>query len=102
MLPKKASTSSAIRRRKNLSPPKKERKVWEMNLLETSSAKSLLYTVYFYNGKIFGLQGGDHRNIVLNNFELESNFIKFEENYCKKFHGGVSDLNIFPEQLRKA
>ena len=32
-----------------------ERKFWEMNLLGTSSAKSLLYTVYFYNGKIFGL-----------------------------------------------
>ena len=32
-----------------------ERKLWEMNLLGTSSAKSLLYTVYFYNGKIFGL-----------------------------------------------
>ena len=67
-----------------------ERKFWEMNLLETSSAKSLLYTVYFYNGKIFGLQGGDHRDIVLNNFELESNFIKFQENSCKTFHGGVS------------
>ena len=50
-----------------------ERKFWEMNLLGTSSAKSLLYTVYFYNGKIFGLRGGDHRNIVLNNFELGSN-----------------------------
>ena len=34
---------------------KEERKFWEMNLLRTSSAKSLLYTVYFYNGKIFGL-----------------------------------------------
>ena len=64
-----------------------EGKFWEMNLLGTSSAKSLLYTVYSYNGKIFGLQGGDHRNIVLNNFELGSNFIK----------SLIS--NIFPEQL---
>ena len=47
----------------------------EMNLLGMSSAKSLLYRVYFYNGNIFGLRGGDHRNIVLNNFELGS--IKF-------------------------
>ena len=35
----------------------KERKFWEMNLLGTSSAKSLLYTVHFYNGKMFGLRG---------------------------------------------
>ena len=52
----------------------KEIKFWEMNLLGTSSAKSLLYTVYFYNGKIFRLRGGDHRNIVFNNFELGSIF----------------------------
>ena len=32
-----------------------ERKFWEMNLLGTSSAKSSLYTVYLYNGNIFGL-----------------------------------------------
>ena len=32
-----------------------ERKFWETNLLGTSAVKSLLYTVYFYNGKIFGL-----------------------------------------------
>ena len=77
-----------------------ERKFWEMNLLGTSSAKSLLYTVYYYNGKIFGLRGGDHRNVVLNNFELGSNFIKFQENCCKTFHGGVSDLKYIPRTVK--
>ena len=33
-----------------------ERKSWEINLLRTSSAKSSLYTMYFYNGKICGLR----------------------------------------------
>ena len=55
-----------------------ENKFWEINLLGTGSAKSLLNTGHFYNGKIFGLRGGDHRNIAINNFELGSNFIKFE------------------------
>ena len=63
-----------------------------MNLLGTSSAKSLLYTVYFYKRNIFGLKGGDQRNIVLNNFELGSIFINFQENSCETFHGGISDL----------
>ena len=40
-----------------------ERKFWEMNLLGTSSAKSLLYTVYFYNGKIFGLMLRSRREL---------------------------------------
>ena len=48
-----------------------ERKFWEINLLRTSSSKSLLYTMYFYNGKIFGSRGGEHRNIVLNNFSKD-------------------------------
>ena len=52
---------------------------WEMKLLGTTSAKSLLNTMYFYNGKIFGLRGGDHRKIVVNNFVIGPNFIKFEE-----------------------
>ena len=71
-----------------------------MNLLGTSSAKSLLYTVYFYNGKILGLRGGDHRNIVLNYFELGSSFIKFQENSCKTFHGGVSDLKYIHRTVK--
>ena len=69
-------------------------------LLGTSSAKSLLYTVYFYNGKICGLRGGDHRNIVLNIFELGSNSIKFQENSCKTLHGGVSDLKYIPRTVK--
>ena len=85
---------------KEFVPAQEERKFWEMNLLGTSSVKSLLYTVYFYNGKIFGLQGGDHRNIVLHNFELRSNFIKFQENSCKTFHGGISDLKYIPKTVK--
>ena len=45
-----------------------------------STAKSLLNSVYFYNGKLFGLRGGEHRRLVLNNFEVGSNFVKFQEN----------------------
>ena len=56
--------------------------------------------MYFYNGKIFGLRGGDHRNIVLNNFELGSNFSKFQENSSKTFHGGVSDLEYIPRTVK--
>ena len=77
-----------------------ERKFSEMNLLRTSSAKPLLYRMYFYNGKIFGVRGGDQRNIVLNNFELGSSFIKFQENSWKTFHGGISDLKYFPRTVK--
>ena len=53
---------------------------WNLNLLGMSTAKSLLNTVHFYNGKLFGLRGGEHRCLVLTNFEVGFNFVKFEEN----------------------
>ena len=62
-------------------------------LLGCQSAKSLLNTVNYYNGKLFGLRGGEHRNTVAN-FELGNNFIRFEENVAKTFHGGLTDLNM--------
>ena len=33
----------------------REELLWGFNLLRTSTAKSLLNTVYFYNGKLLGL-----------------------------------------------
>ena len=77
-----------------------ENKFWEMGLLGCQSAKSLLNTVYFYNGKLFGLRGGEHRNITVANFELGSNFIRFEENVAKTFHGGLTDLKYEPRVVK--
>jgi len=35
-----------------------EQLFWRNGLLGQSTAKSLLNSIYFYNGKIFGLRGG--------------------------------------------
>ena len=35
-----------------------ESKSWELGLLGCQSTKSLLNTVNYYNGKLFGLRGG--------------------------------------------
>ena len=66
-----------------------EKKFWTMGLLGKNSVKSLLNVVYFYNGKLFGLRASEHRNICLNNFEIGDNYIRFEENVSKTFHGGL-------------
>ena len=75
---------------------KEENKFCEMGLLGCQSAKSLLNTVYFYNRKLLGLRGGEHRNITVANFELGSNSIHFEENVAKTFHGGLTNLKYEP------
>ena len=65
---------------KNKKEEKEEELFWNLNLLGMATAKSLLNTVYFYNGRLFGLRGGEHRSLVLTNFEVGFNFVKFEEN----------------------
>ena len=38
-----------------------ELELWRQNLLGGHSAESLLNTLYFYNGKLFGLRANEHR-----------------------------------------
>ena len=47
-----------------------EEKFWSAGLFGSGTAKLLLDTIYFYNGKMFGLRGGEHRKICVNNFSL--------------------------------
>ena len=43
---------------------------------------------------------GEHRNITVANFQLGSNFIRFEENVAKTFHGGLTDLKYEPRVVK--
>jgi hypothetical protein len=77
-----------------------EKLFWGKQLLGMKTAKTLLNTVYYYNGKLFGLRGGEHRNLTLQNFELGPNFIKYQENVSKTFHGGLKDLKYEPKSKK--
>ena len=45
----------------------------------TGSSNSLFNTVYFYNGKLFGLRGGEHRNITVRNIRVSDDCLRFEK-----------------------
>ena len=45
--------------------------LWDMALLVANAAELLLNTVYFYNGKLFGLRAGEQRLIRLSNIVVE-------------------------------
>jgi len=49
---------------------------------------------------MFRLRGGEHRKNCANNFSIGPNIINFEENLCKTFHGGVTDLKYEPRKVR--
>ena len=69
---------------------------WSKGLFGQSSARSLLNTAYFCYGKLFGLRASEQRSITLGNIRVLDDFIKFEENVSKSFHGGVCDFEIHP------
>ena len=66
--------------------------LWRQNLLGGHSAESLLNTLYFYNGKLFGLRANEHRLLRISNIVLVDNLIIFDETLSKTFHGGLKDL----------
>ena len=72
---------------------------WSKGLMGTGSSNSLLNTVYFYNGKLFGLRGGENRNITVRNIRVSDDCLRFEENSSKSFHGGVCDLKYVPRAV---
>ena len=45
----------------------------------TGSSNSLLNTVYFYNGKLFGLRGGEHRNITVRNIRVSDDVLDLKK-----------------------
>ena len=49
---------------------------------------------------MFGLRGGEHRKICVNNFSLEPSVINFEEIVRKTFHRGITDLKYEPRKVR--
>ena len=51
-----------------------EEMFWSGALFGTKTAECLLHTIYFYNGKLFRLCGGEHRNINVNNFLIGHSF----------------------------
>jgi len=53
-----------------------ESKFWNSEVFGMKTAKALLNVIYFYNGKLFGLQGGEHRDIRVGNFKIGKNYIQ--------------------------
>ena len=62
-------------------------------MLGEASAKTLLHTIYFYNGKIFGMRSQEHRQLRLDDNKIEDDqTIIYRENISKTFHGGIADM----------
>ena len=73
--------------------------LWQKKLLGKHTAESLMYTIYFYNGKLFGIRAGEHRLLWWKNFSLSENCIVFNESMSKTFHDCLNDLKYMPRNV---
>ena len=62
-----------------------ESKLWKLNLLGKTTAESLLHTLYFYNGKLFGLRSNEHRLLRASNFKIVDYLITLTKARRKRF-----------------
>ena len=62
-----------------------ELELWRQNLLGGHSAESLLNTLYFYNGKLFGLRANEHRLLRISNIVLVDDLIISTKAYRRHF-----------------
>jgi hypothetical protein len=67
------------RREKEAITDDEEGLLWSKVLLGDKTTQSLVYTIYFYIGKIFGLGACEHRQLRLSNFIIENNSDKDKE-----------------------
>lgn len=77
-----------------------EKIFWNKNLLGCQTSRSLLHTIYFYNGKLFGIRSKEHRNLRYVNFRVESNSVIYDESVSKTYHGGLKDLKYTPRVVK--
>ncbi|KXJ10914.1 Zinc finger MYM-type protein 2 [Exaiptasia diaphana] len=82
------------KKEKELITDEEEEAMWRKGVLGQSTAEILLKTVYFYNGKLFGIRSQEHRQLRISDIEIEGDeHIIYRENSSKTFHGGIADLN---------
>ena len=56
-----------------------EELMWQKGIVEKSTAKTLMNTIYFYNGKIFGFRAAAHRIIRPRDFVFGDEFIQYTD-----------------------
>ena len=77
-----------------------EEKLWSSGVVGMETSKSLSYAVFLYNGKIFGIRGGEHRVVMREQYEIiqgaDGEYIQFTEQKAKNRQGGLKQRKVTP------
>ena len=91
----RATGVGAQRRHTETFTIEEENKLWESGVLGVDDPAKLLRAVFFNNGKVFCLRGGEeHRSLKLSQFERTENGYKYTENSSKNHSGGLAQLHL--------
>ena len=72
-----------------------ENKFWSLGEMGMNTPVSLLQAVFYYNGKIFCLRGGEeHRNLKVSQFRRTEKGYTYTETSSKNCQGGMSQLKL--------
>jgi hypothetical protein len=82
-----------------------EQRLWDKGILTVDTSEGLLYVVFFYNCKLFGLRGGDeHRNLMREQFIIASDhggqYLRFMGRASKNVQGGLAQKSISVKDLK--
>ena len=78
-----------------------ENKFWSLGEMGMNTPVSLLRAVFYYNGKIFCLRGGEeHRNLKVSQFRRTEKGYTYTETSSKNCQGGMSQLKLKKNALR--
>ena len=77
-----------------------ERQLWESGVVGTVTSKPLINAVFLYNGKIFGIRGGEHRQVLREQYRIvegpDGEYIEFTERKAKNRQGGLRQRKVQP------
>eukprot|EP00118_Oscarella_pearsei_P017107 m.168548 g.168548 ORF g.168548 m.168548 type:complete len:283 (+) comp38959_c0_seq4:5169-6017(+) len=82
-----------------------EQNLWDQRVFGCHSSQALLYTVFFYVSKCFGLRAVDeHRSLTAESFEFgedeEGKFIEYVGGKSKNYQGGLQHRKVQPKRCR--
>ncbi len=91
------TNSTKIAKREEVTE-EEEKILWQKDLLRCQTAKSLVYTIYFYNGKFIcnTCQRAQKPKVRVNNFRIDSVSVTYNESTSKTFHSGLKYLKYSP------
>ena len=58
----------------------------------------LRHTIYFYNGRLFGIRAKEHRDLRCNHFSVDIDFVTLD--VSKTYDGGLKGLKYSPRVIK--